>query len=117
MKNLFLSAAFAALLLGGYACKNADKNKQSDTTTTVNSSNTPATETAPPADPVAIEKDEALRKGVNDATKDVKGLSARVDSGVVYLSGTISRQDNVRITPTLSSLHPKRIDRQNLTIK
>ena len=115
MKKFFLSAALAALLLGGYSCKGKDKG--SDTTTTVNSSNTPATETTPPAAPVEIASDDALRKGVTDATKDVKGLTTRVDNGVIYLSGTISREDNMRITPTLSSLNPKRIDRENLTVK
>lgn len=117
MKNFFLSAAFAALLLAGYSCKGKDKDKQSDTTTTVNSSNTPAVDTPTSSAPVEISNDDALRKGVTDATKDIKGLSARVENGVIYLSGTISREDNMRVTPTLNSLRPKSINRDNLTVK
>jgi hypothetical protein len=66
---------------------------------------------------VEVAGDDALRRGVQDATKDIKGLTSRVEDGVIYLSGTISRDDNMRITPTLSSLNPKRIDRTGLTVK
>ena len=115
MKKIFLSAALATLLAAGYSCKGKDKKEtttESNTTTTTSPSNTPTT-TAP----VEVSSDETLRNGVQDATKDIKGLQTRVENGVIYLSGTISREDNMRITPTLNSLHPKSINRDNLTVQ
>lgn len=112
MKKIFFAAALATLIVAGPSCKSKNKTPETMPTTV------PPTEQAPaPTAPVQISADDELRKGVTDATKDVKGLTARVDSGVIYLSGTISKADNMRITPTLSSLRPKRIDRQNLTVK
>lgn len=112
MKKLFFAAALAALMVAGPSCKS--KPKTTDTPASV-----PPTEQAPPPPPapVDVSADDALRKGVTDATKDIKGLTTRVDSGIIYLSGTISKADNMRITPTLSSLHPKNIDRKNLIVK
>lgn len=114
MKKYFLILGLAAVLAGGYSCKGKN-DKAADTTTTTTA--TPEPTPAPSTAPVEISGDEELRKGVTDATKDVKGLTARVDSGVIYLSGTISRDDNMRITPTLNSLRPKKINRDNLTVK
>lgn len=111
MKKIFLSTALATLLVAGYSCKGKDKNT-TDANTTTNTTTTPTT-TAP----VEVAGDEALRRGVQDATKDVSGLQTRVENGVIYLSGTISQEDNRRITPTLSSLNPKSINRDNLTVQ
>lgn len=111
MKKYFLVLGLMTVLAGGYSCKGKNKTPETGTTTT-----TQPTEPSTPA-PVEISPDEELRKGVTDATKDVNGLTARVDSGVIYLSGTISRDDNMRITPTLNSLRPKKINRDNLTVK
>ena len=113
MKKILFAAAFAALVVAGTSCKS--KNDKATETTT-----SPATDVAPPPPPTApveVSTDDALRKGVTDATKDIKGLTARVDSGVIHLSGTISKEDNMRITPTLNSLRPKKINRDNLTVK
>ena len=114
MKNVLLSAALLLLLAGGYSCKGKEKDKTTETTTTApTESNTPPA----PSAPVEVAGDDALRQGVADATKDIKGLETRVENGVIYLSGTISKEDNMRIAPTLSSLNPKRIDREKLTVK
>ena len=113
MKKTLLSAALATLLIAGYSCKGKDKNATTDTNTTPTTTTTAPT----PSAPVVVAGDDALRQGVTDATKDVKGLQTRVEDGVIYLSGTISREDNMRITPTLSSLNPKSINRDNLTVQ
>jgi hypothetical protein len=111
MKKYFLFLGLTAVLAGGYSCKGKNDKPADDTTTTT-------TTTAPaPTAPVEVAPDETLRRGVEDATKDVKGLTTRVEDGVIYLSGTISRDDNMRITPTLNSLNPKKIDRTNLTVQ
>ena len=112
MKKIILSGALALLLAAGYSCKGKEEKKTESTTTVTNPTveNTPTT-------PVVVTDDESLRKGVADATKDIKGLKTRVQDGVIYLSGTISKEDNMRITPTLSSLHPKSINRDDLTVK
>ena len=110
MKKFILSTALATLLVAGYSCKGKDDKKETDTTTTTTT--TPTT-TAP----VEVAGDDALRQGVADATKDVKGLETRVENGVIYLSGNISSADNMRITPTLNSLRPKSINRDNLTVQ
>lgn len=106
-----LSAALATLLVTGYSCKGKEKETTTDTTT--NTTTTPA----PPPPPVEISSDDSLQQGVADATKDIKGLQTRVEDGVIYLSGNISRDDNMRITPTLNSLRPKSINRDNLTVQ
>lgn len=113
MKKIFLSTALATLLVAGYSCKGKDKNTTTDTTTT-NTTTTPGTTTTAP---VTVAGDDALRQGVQDATKDINGLQTRVENGIIYLSGTISREDNQRITPTLNSLRPQSINRDNLTVQ
>jgi hypothetical protein len=112
MKKTFLSAALAILLVAGYSCKGKDKNTTTDTTTNTTTAPNPA-----PTAPVVVSGDDSLRQGVTDATKDIQGLQTKVENGVIYLSGTISREDNMRITPTLNSLRPQSINRDNLTVK
>ena len=112
MKKAFLSAALATLLVAGFSCKGKDKEPATDTNKTTTTTTTPTT-TAP----VVVSGDDSLRQGVADATKDIKGLQTRVEDGVIYLSGNISRDDNMRITPTLNSLRPKSINRDNLTVQ
>ncbi len=109
-KYLFI---FGLLLVvgGTSSCKG---KKDANTTETTTTTTDPAPGTTAP---VEVAGDETLRTGVEDATKDIKGLTTRVEDGVIYLSGTISRDDNMRITPTLNSLNPKRIDRENLTVQ
>ena len=112
MKKTILSTALAAILLLGYSCKGKDKQTNESTNNTTTTTTAPTT-TAP----VEVTGDDALRKGVEDATKDISGLQTRVENGVIYLSGTISQEDNRRITPTLNSLRPQSINRDNLTVK
>lgn len=114
MKKYFLIFGLTAVVAAGSSCKGkSDKADDTSTTTTTTDPAPAPTTTAP----VEVAGDETLRRGVEDATKDVKGLTTKVESGVIYLSGTISRDDNMRITPTLNSLNPKKIDREGLTIK
>lgn len=113
MKKIFLSTALATLLVAGYSCKGKESNTTNTDTTTPNPNNTAPTTTAP----VTVAGDDALRQGVQDATKDINGLQTRVEGGVIYLSGSISQEDNRRITPTLNSLNPKSINRDNLTVQ
>lgn len=103
----------AVVLCAGVAvqsCKN--KDNKTDTTTTTTTVDTPATYTPP----VTVASDEALRKGVMDATKDFSGVTATVQDSVIVLSGNINKKDNQRLTETLNSLRPKRIDRTNLKV-
>ncbi|MDB5205927.1 MAG: hypothetical protein JWR72_1002 [Flavisolibacter sp.] len=115
MKKQILQLSLVALLVTGFSCKGKDKDK-STTTTTTNTASPEVAPTNPPA-PVEIAGDATLRQGVTDATKDIKGLTSRVENGVIILSGTISKEDNMRITQTLNSLQPKRIDRTNLNVQ
>ena len=112
MKKHFLHLSLAALLVVGFSCKSKDKDKPAETTPT-----TTTTDMTPPPPPPVIANDEALRQGVIDATKDIKGLKAEVQDSVINLSGTISKEDNMKVTPTLNSLHPKKIDRSNLKVQ
>lgn len=114
MKKQILQLSLMALLVTGFSCKGKDKDKTTDSTTTT--TNTASPEVAPTT-PLVVSNDDALKQGVTDATKDVKGLTTSVQDGVIMLSGTISKEDNMRITPTLNSLRPKRIDRTNLKVQ
>lgn len=114
MKKYVLSIGLATLLVTGFSCKSKNKEATPETTTPTTTVPTePQVTTTPPV----IANDEELTKGATDATKDIKGLKAMVKDSVIYLSGTISKQDNMKVTPSLSSLHPKRIDRTNLKVQ
>ena len=119
MKKMIISGALAFLLVAGYSCKDkkGGGDKTTNTTTTTTNSTDPTTTNNSSGRPVQVTEDETLQKGVADATKDIKGLKARVENGIIYLSGTISKEDNRRITPTLNSLRPKNINRDSLTVK
>jgi hyperosmotically inducible periplasmic protein len=71
---------------------------------------------AAPADPVTVNTDDTLTKGVMDATKDHPTVKAAVNDGVITLTGEIKRDQLSKLMMTLSSLKPKKIDNQ-LTIK
>ena len=103
---LILSVLFAAFSIT--SCK--DKSKDTDTSTTT------AVDSTTAAAPV-ISGDEELKKGVADAIKDHPGVKADVADSVINLSGEINRADWQRLNPTLNSLHPKRVNSANLTIK
>jgi osmotically-inducible protein OsmY len=71
----------------------------------------------PPAPaPVTIAADDALVKGVADATKDFKDVKATVNDGVITLTGEIKRADLKTLMQSLHTLKPKKIDNQ-LVIK
>ena len=85
--------------------------KDSEAVTTVDTSS--ARNTAP----VVVSTDDALKKGVMDATKDYPSLKADVTDGEINLTGEIKRADWQKLNPTLNSLNPKRVNSANLTIK
>ena len=70
----------------------------------------------PPPPPVTIAADDALVKGVADATKDFKDVKATVTDGVITLTGEIKRADLKTLMQSLNTLKPKKIDNQ-LVIK
>jgi osmotically-inducible protein OsmY len=74
------------------------------------------TVTPPPPPPVVISEDEALTRGVIDATKDYPTVKATVNDGVITLTGDIKRADLQKLMMTLHTLKPKKIDNK-LTIK
>ena len=70
----------------------------------------------PPAEPVVSAADEALGKGVTDATKDFPSVKAAVKDGVITLTGEIKKSSLPKLMQTLNSLKPTKIDNQ-LTVK
>jgi osmotically-inducible protein OsmY len=74
-----------------------------------------AAPTAAPA-PVVIAEDDALTKGVTDATKDFPSVKATVKDGVITLTGSIKRADLQKLMMSLNQLKPKKIDNK-LTVK
>jgi hypothetical protein len=103
MKQFFISAGLATLLVTGFSCKNKDKNKTTDTSTTTTTTNTPATT------PVEVSTDDALRKGVTDATKDFPGVNASVSDGVITLTGEIEKDRYPTLKQSLDALRPKQV--------
>jgi len=71
---------------------------------------------APVTPPVVVSTDDALSKGVTDATKDHPTVKATVVDGVVTLTGEIKRDQLQKLMQSLNSLKPKKIENQ-LTIK
>lgn len=102
MKKLFI-ASLCALLVTGYACKGKDKDKPVTTTT---ENTTPVTPTQPP---VEVSTDDALRKGVMDATKDFPGVNTDVKDGVITLTGEIEKARYITLKQSLDALHPKQV--------
>jgi len=70
----------------------------------------------PPATPVTVNTDDALNKGVTDATKDYPTVKASVNDGVVTLTGDIKRDQLQKLMMSLNTLKPKKIENK-LTIK
>ncbi len=94
-----------------YSCKSKNAENTNTPAATVD---TPAAAT--PA-PVTISGDNILNKGVADAVKDYPNVKADVIDSIINLTGEIKRADWQKLNPTLNSLHPKRINSTNLTIK
>lgn len=96
------------------SCKGKDKDENTPATTTADTSMSASP--VPPA-PVVIATDAALKTGVMDALKDYPSVKGEVADSVINLSGNIKRSDWQKLLPTLNSLHPKRVNSTNLTIK
>ena len=111
---LFIFALFFAALSFTSCKSKGKKNADSNVTTTTADTSVSATPTPPP--PV-IANDDALKTGVRDALKDYPSVKAEVSDSVINLSGDIKRSDWQKVMPTLNSLHPKRVNSTNLTIK
>jgi hypothetical protein len=113
MKQIsFKTLLFAVTLAAGInlsSCKNKAKDTAPTTTTSTDSSNAnmPAPE---------ISSDDALNRGVNDATKDYPGVSATVNNGEVTLTGSIERDKLPKLMQSVQALNPKKVNNQ-LTIK
>ena len=91
------------------SCKSKKKETPVTQTTTVDTTmNTTA--------PVQISPDDALTKGLQDATKDYPGVSATVNNGEVTLTGTVKRDQLPKLMQAVHALNPKKVI-NNLTIK
>ena len=90
------------------------KNKKNDTTTTTQT--TPADTSINTTAPVQVSPDDALTKGVQDATKDYPGVSATVNNGEVTLTGTIKKDRLPKLMQSIHALNPKKVN-NNLTIQ
>lgn len=108
--QLLILAAFAGTLSLG-SCKGKDKD-EAPVTTTVDT-----TMSANPTTPPVVADEASLNTGVTDALKDYPNVKGEVSDSVINLSGSISRADWQKLMPTLNSLHPKRVNSSNLTIK
>jgi hypothetical protein len=113
LNQLFMVAVFVTAFIFS-SCKGKDKNENNAPVTTTSDSSMNATPTPPP--PV-IANDDGLKTGVNDALKDYPTVKGEVADSVINLSGSIKRSDWQKLMPTLNSLHPKRVNSTNLTIK
>ncbi len=96
------------------SCKGKDKDENSTPAVTAADTTMKA---APTPAPVVIADDGALKTGLKDALKDYPAVKGEVTDSVINLTGSIKRADWQKLMPTLSSLHPKRVNSTNLTIK
>lgn len=98
------------------SCKGKKDNTSDTTIESTTPSTTPAETPASAPAPVDIASDDALKTGVQDATKDYSGVKTEVNNGEVTLTGTIQRSQLPGLMQALNSLKPKKIN-NNLTIK
>ena len=68
------------------------------------------------AAPVEIAGDDALTKGVRDATKDYPSVKATVNEGVISVSGELKSDQWRKLKEALDGLKPKRVDASGLKI-
>ena len=68
------------------------------------------------AAPVEITGDDALTKGVRDATKDYPSVKATVNEGVISVSGELKSDQWRKLKEALDGLKPKRVDASGLKI-
>lgn len=111
--NLRLIVLLISFITISVSCK----SKKEDMNTTPATTSVDTTTPTPAPAPVVISSDDELKKGVTDATKDYPSVKADVADSVINLSGEIKRADWQKLMPTLSSLHPKRVNSSSLTIK
>ena len=107
--RLIIFAIAVAAVSFTSSCKSKTKETDTPATTTADTSTNAA--------PVVISGDEELKRGVTDATKDYPTVHAEIVDSVINLSGEIKRADWQKLNPTLNSLHPKRVNSADLTIK
>jgi len=115
LNQLCMLAAFVAAFSFA-SCKGKDKDENSTPATTT-TADTSANTVSPTPAPVVISNDEALKTGLTDALKDYSSVKGEVADSVINLTGEIKRADWQKLLPTLNSLHPKRVNSTNLTIK
>lgn len=101
MKKYFWLFGLTVMLASQYSCK-SKKDEKTDTTTTT-------TVTPEPTTPVVVSSDDALQKGVTDATKDYPGVTASVKDGVITLTGNIEKDKFMNLKQSLDALHPKQV--------
>jgi len=94
------------------ACKG--KPKAMDTTT---ETTPPAATTDTTTPQVQITPDDALIKGVTDATKDFPELTATVKDGVVTVAGETTADRWKKLKMALDELKPKKVDASGIKIK
>lgn len=98
------------------AAENAVKSEKGVKSVVNNITVTPPA-VAPAAPPVTISPDDALTKGVTDATKDYPGVTAEVKDGVVTVKGTLSADKWKKLKMSLDALSPKKVDASGMSIK
>ncbi len=113
MKRTMLYFLMALAMVGTQLT--ACKSKKTNTNTTL-VTDTAVTHTDPAA-PVVISPDDSLTTGVRDATKDYPGVTANVNNGEVTLTGTVKRDRLKGLMQSIQSLHPKKVNNNNLTIQ
>ena len=77
---------------------------------TTNSTVSPDTTSANTTAPVEVSTDDALKKGVQDATKDYPTVTATVADGVITLTGSLERSKLQDLMATLHGLNPKGVE-------
>ncbi len=84
------------------------KDKKSET----NSTPTTTVDTATSGAPVEVSNDEALRKGVTDATKDYPTVAVSVNNGEVTLTGKLDRDKLPKLMQSIQSLNPRKVNNE-----
>ena len=113
MKKYLIQWSLVAVMLVGFtvqSCKNKSANDNTVPAGPVDTM-TSTTTTAP-----TNTNDDALRRGVTDATKDYPTVTATVENGVITLNGSVERDRLPNLMQSLNSLNPQKIN-NNLTIK
>jgi hypothetical protein len=118
MKKLhqFFFAAALVAAVSFTSCKAKDKDENNAPSTSAAADTTMSTNPTP-TPPPTISATDSLKSGVADALKDYPTIKGDVSDSIINLTGSIKRADWQKLMPTLNSLHPKRVNSSNLTIK